>query len=562
MIPDIPGKYKEARGRSTATDIRGLEKAIATAGYERLQEVLYSRNNQRWENVYKRSGVAWQRHARVLAPIPVFSSALHALGISEARRPSDPTSKPLSQVAWGLDSCLSAVRMLVVGQTLGAATIMRQQLERWTLNLASNRKLTRAAHESRTEFIDRVWSPYSDGNARMGTHWNRLSEFMHARGPHVELVRWEECSLLAKPLPSATPLSAPVIEACIWLLRGLIATTWRDAGGSDRTYQLVTGVPSLLKASSTLKFPSESLFPLSLKHLTDGSLSSLDVHQDAFSRHLRSIATRGKGTASLEDLVVMSFIDCRRRARDAARDAFRAEEEAVGEDYEPMIVQARYQQTILLCEMMALLATWDESTCAAEWRCGAGSLRSAFFLWLEDDDNAFTLTRSLIESLAKTRTTRIKPARAARLRARGRLASPRDWIEAAGWKRLRLVNRALGELSHTTRNSKARGAREALRKTLPDSEKGPSPDEYLVRGGILRAATAMAAQEISLHLDHLSPRIAGAFRDIVSPNRGLSLLEEDRWLDKVWEQREDDLGRPVEYIEPQTLEDLLGPDAR
>ena len=64
----------------------------------------------------------------------------------------------VEMVEWGTDSCVSAVRLALMGQFVGASAILRQQLERWTTYLAGSYNLDRSLDQSIQQHVTRIWS--------------------------------------------------------------------------------------------------------------------------------------------------------------------------------------------------------------------------------------------------------------------------------------------------------------------------------------------------------------------------------------------------------------------
>jgi hypothetical protein len=58
--------------------------------------------------------------------------------------------------------------------------------------------------------------------------------------------------------------------------------------------------------------------------------------------------------------------------------------------------------------------------------------------------------RGVLEQACRARAHRVKPARAARVEDMGAAAGPARWLEAAGWRRLAVLGRALGEFAHVS----------------------------------------------------------------------------------------------------------------
>ncbi len=69
--------------------------------------------------------------------------------------------------------------------------------------------------------------------------------------------------------------------------------------------------------------------------------------------------------------------------------------------------------------------------------------------------------RCVVEQVARARTWRLRPDRARKIEANPN-STPRDWIEGAGWLRLSLLNRALGEFAHGSTQTNWHIARDAL----------------------------------------------------------------------------------------------------
>jgi hypothetical protein len=67
----------------------------------------------------------------------------------------------------------------------------------------------------------------------------------------------------------------------------------------------------------------------------------------------------------------------------------------------------------------------------------SSSLRSAYWLWLEDDDRAMATLRCTLEQTARLRTWHLKPAKAATLEPTPQLRQGTGWRAPAcgGWLR-------------------------------------------------------------------------------------------------------------------------------
>jgi hypothetical protein len=158
---------------------------------------------------------------------------------------------------------------------------------------------------------------------------------------------------------------------------------------------------------------------------------------------------------------------------------------------------------------------------------------------------------------AACRTWRLKPGKAAAIEARGPRTSTGDWLSAAGWRRLGLVNAALGELSHSAPESKWDGAIKALGATRGEDE---ARSLATARGDALdRAAYLLAIEATSA----LAPEMA----DLVEAVRMLVGLDADpspgleRWLQQAGRHGRFDFGqptfRPVQPSDAQALDEQL-----
>ena len=80
---------------------------------------------------------------------------------------------------------------------------------------------------------------------------------------------------------------------------------------------------------------------------------------------------------------------------------------------------------------------------------------------------------------------------------------------SAGWKRLAVLGRALGEFAYISFRARWNGARDALAALQADGT--PRPDST-ARGHSLDASAYLLAHEVAARLDQASPAFATAFR--------------------------------------------------
>jgi hypothetical protein len=253
-------------------------------------------------------------------------------------------------------------------------------------------------------------------------------------------------------------------------------------------------------------------------------------------------------TESFANLGVLAFVDQRRRCVESASASFAAEKAASKETFDPDVLMHRFFVTINVAEMASLLSTWPEGESgAAHLLVAASALRSALYLWLEDDHRAMAAARTVLETTAMARAWRIKPNRAMRAAARGSQASARDWLEASGWKRLGIFVRSLGELSHATLKSRWSGAIRILIDIQPDDPTNASPNRT-ARGSALELVTILLATEVIARLDALNPGLAACFQELISLDSAPEGLEDV--LNRIHEKHDLDLGEP-DFVVPQ-----------
>ena len=147
----------DRRGRRVHPTMEDFARA-AGFGHDRVAEALIARHNLRMERVQRDHGVHKAYVLSALAPVaPMYIDMVRA-GVDTKRPPSVPVGGWAEHMAWGLDSAVAAVRLLLCGQLIGAAAVVRHQLERWVLHRAHNAGLVQDPGESLADFIARAWS--------------------------------------------------------------------------------------------------------------------------------------------------------------------------------------------------------------------------------------------------------------------------------------------------------------------------------------------------------------------------------------------------------------------
>jgi hypothetical protein len=255
--------------------------------------------------------------------------------------------------------------------------------------------------------------------------------------------------------------------------------------------------------------------------------------------------TTGRARKSLAEgtsgpLAEAALIERRGRAVERARKAFHDEFEMVGDDFDPGSHAAALFRYITIGEAALLCAEWTSGFEADALRTASAALRSAWWMWLEDTDDAMACVRGCLEQTCRARAHRLKPGRAVRVESAGALVTSTRWLEAAGWKRLGVLSRALGEFAHISLRSRWSGARQAL--TVIQAE-DTERSMFTARGHALEAAAYLLAHEVAQRLDMVAPGAASAFREEVTL---LPDAEHDRHIEdllqRAFQRRDTDFG--------------------
>ncbi|MGK5742904.1 hypothetical protein [Micromonospora sp. URMC 103] len=497
-----------------------------------------------------------------LGPTIHLRIAIRMLGGSAERMPAHGGGSWLEQIAWGVDSVMATARLAYVGQLLGAGMVIRQQLERWTENLAYNSGTFHRPGEDRADFIERVWSvapkqswrmPAETPNGRYpafvstrspGRVFSDLSEFLHGR-LYREAVAWDAVELLApgrmgdSEVRSAYRLIAEGMALVVERLRACVGTYAVESGRAEME-SMVWQLPNATPAGSKPP-PSQMLYPLTPQTGLNPVVvaDSLAVHS-VFERILKGERPAGRVYRD-DEMLDICFLEFRARAIAGALRAFSQEKEKVGRlDFDYLLFRENHY--ILSSEIAALASRWEQGEIADGLAISASALRSGFWLWLEDDDRAMSMLRTVLEQVARVRTWRTKPEKARRLEA-SPATMPRDWLEAAGLRRLAALNRALGEMAHLRADGSWSGARDLLAELQhPESR----IEDYLHtgRGHALSWMSLILAKEAVAVIGRHSAVLARSMGEIVSwfdvdePGRD---REYQRFLDFAWTLRRADI---------------------
>jgi hypothetical protein len=533
----------ETRGRLIPPTPDGYHAALKARGVEGVVEGLYSRSNQRWMNLYRHRDALANSVLPYLSPIGLVQAVGESLGADRERLPGSPYGSVHDHLMWGLDGAIATSRMLLLGQIIGAAALARTQLERWTLNLANSEGIDLSFDQFGGPQMQKPWDAHQQPVDAVGL-WSSMSDVLHGRGRFVELARWESVDLLGSSPPKLLDEAAAWIAPSVLQLRSVMIGQAMEA---DLTVaeRLLRQWPESLPFVAPFDFPASAVatmgvWPMLPHHVNDldqivalaGPSARLCASRDA-------LAHQGLLAFSVEEMSALVLADHRYRAWKNAATAFIHEEAEVGAAYNPEVLAIRAQHVALTAEAAALVGAWLDTTPGADslW-VASSALRSAFNLWLEDDDRSVACVRTVLESIARARSWRTKPARAAKVRDG---AITRDWLDVAGWRRLALLNRSLGELAHVSLESKWSEARTALVHAIPPTEVGDPLKT--ARGAVLRVSVALLAVEVVEWTRTFSSALANALDEIYFTDQGIEATDEEKWLDQLWDARDVAFGK-------------------
>jgi hypothetical protein len=587
---------------------------VSKLGERHLVEALIARHTLRMERISALPESYTSAVLTVLAPLTLIDKSLRRLGALTDRHPADFSGGAPDHYAWACDSVIACARLLLCGQLPGAAVIARHQLERWTLHRAFNWSITQEPGEPTMNFIARVWStpqqlspmvrpkfdsfetesmtdelegavthdepesdhlhvPLTDGREICpAVVYGYLSELLHGR-QFSAAIRWSAGQLVEADggvEPQAygvVDLITDALALCTRQLRigvlslaqstnsipgrgalALIGDTFSEATAEEGLAPPPINSPERQLA----KPPLSAVMPLLPEEgLSRGPMGV--VREGAYSFDSILAGWKPNGNYLRDDeLVCFNFMWHRYASATFALKAMRLEKERLGEDFDEASLGGRAGQWVFLTEAATLVGRWvtNEHVGNALSLIGSG-LRSAYWLWLEDDDRSMSVQRSVLEQTSRSRAWRLKPTKAAELENRWQTTPP-DWLEAAGWRRLTALNRALGEFAHVKATSRWHGARELLSELQlnVDSESAI----YTARGASLDFVSLLVAKEVLAWCEELSPTIANTLQAVFA-SAHLSDGEEslEFRMNHIWRHRADDMGQPI-FVEARRPE--------
>ena len=409
--------------------------------------------------------------------------------------------------------------------------------------------------EPQSEFLDRVWAGAWDIPISPGGLYQELSELLHGRGRFAPLAVWESRDLAEGQVPADASLPNMVLPmAGSLVLQQVTACVMDMAMRADRE-----DLASWLMDWPPRTEPPEQVMidqlwlglpPLLPYSLTAPHVSKLGAAEKAYFELLAEARTK----PAWPGMTVLAFLVRRYRAGQGAIYALEQEQKVLGSSFDPRSLHGRDGQYVLVGELAALVGRWVAGSAGGALTMASSALRSAFAIWLEDDSRAMIPVRTMLENVARARTWRLKPEKARQLEARGAVTSPRDWLAAAGWRRLGVFNAALGELSHSTYQSRSHGALKALAAVQSPEAVRADPIQT-GRGEALDQTVFLLASEAMAWLRQLDEGLASVVQaEARLPKDFEPGIEE--WLQRTWANRNYDFGGPTfKKLDPADLQE-------
>lgn len=581
--------FRYARRAQRRASKRGASiaeyEAMAAMGSKYVLEALIARCNARMLAANEMPAEAVEPIMSALLSIGYTDFAFRQLGVTRDRPPSSYGGNWIDHLAWGTDSIYAAARLIFCGQYMGATTILRSQFERWAENAAYNTGIVHRSGESAASFVGRAWGkchdnypfarrPIRNPDAVNHESWDEetehhsaagpsitigldhevnpvdlmesMSDLLHGRGPWSELAHWEAGGILNTEPPAAVKDAseklADVITLILRQIRLCLATLAEEQGKLDLPSKILSmSVEREYAGPTAPKFwsmapllPKAGLRPEVVAGLEDAAIAHAEV----------MIGRRPAGRLYRDDeFAHLHFYERRARAVKWALKAFDIEKERTG-NLDFKYLEDRDFRYMVGGEMAGILSVWLKGSPAGDAAASCSSaLRSAYWLWLEDDDRALAALRALLEQCARMRVWTEKPEKAEKLAA-SLSTTPKDWVRAAGWNRLRALTKALGEFSHAHANVRFDGAREILEK-IQSGDAEPDDVVHMARGHALDALTVLLLSESVNTASKISVSIGDAFMrivdDVVISKENLATRREDL-LNRTLAQSDTPLG--------------------
>lgn len=452
----------------------------------------------------------------------------------------------LWQLRGGLDTYARICWCLRFGYTFAGVALARWYLERWTHNIAFSYEVARREGETDVSYIDRAWAQYPElmRSENVGRSWADLSELLHGRkvtlGQKQVRITLDMDAALRVELHE---LILRVAEVALRQVRGCIAVLADEQKlAMDARAYLQAPVDLFSEAPEPPDFLSVFARPLDYAYV----MSTDAAKVTPWGKTYRTMI--GRGTSSPLALTGfhswMSIEERWVRFADEARGYFNIEAERLGGAFAPDSLGGLLVHYRGITQMAEFVAENLRGSGQAEaLQTAALSLESAWVLWLQDVDQSLIAMRSVLESTARARVHRLKPAKAAALEARGSAVTPHRWLEAAGWGRLAPFARALGEFSHLQQRSRHDESRDLL--TAIQRTPVAGLEIYTGRARALEEIARMLAHEVAGTLDGIDAPLSAAYRArVLSETAEETESRLAEWLERGLQFRSHSFGEP------------------
>jgi len=564
------------RARNVPPTVEAYER-VAAGGPTRLVETLIGRYSTRIDNL---DAVAQLSMDHCLGPL-VSVCELDAMFIRQGHQlnqHSPPHESPWpTHLSWSVKSTIAALRLMLAGQIVGAAIILRQQLGRWTLLLARAGPVVQGRREPIESFIARAWTQRAMDKLGLHTFDVALDDRFddlddHPRTTGAIDTDHEHVHIDGRPLCPARVYHTlcELIDAqhadqrieceathdlddklsrtgtndlADILLDGLALCMIQMRPAAVTTYVLkrdrdaMRGIPLVppLPEGRPIQHPSEIQLPVSkpvatrlppaLAPLVDPEFATFVAVADLgplYTDYHTALADRSTAQPwTPQQLAELTFTAHRFPRLLVTADAHAQDREISDERLKIHHHLTCASPYVLTAEFAALCALWNPShpEIAAAATQISVTLLSGYWLWIEEDDRAMGILRCTLHQAARLRSWHVHPEAAHALQSSSS-NMPRRWITMAGWSKFRSLDRALFEFAHANRESRLDGA-----AILNDDRSDPeSPiSERVARQLALDAVTVLAAAETLRVVAALqSPAIAVTMREALH-RRGLDV---------------------------------------
>lgn len=573
QLPSTPKQLQRARlkaqrrARNVPPTVEAYER-VAASDPTRLVDVLVGRHSSRIDNLDAVAQLSMDHCVWPLVSVceldAIFIRQGHHLG-----QHSPPHESPWpTHLSWSVESTIAALRLMLAGQTIGAAIILRQQLGRWTLLLARAGPVVQGRREPIESFIARAWTQramdrlgrytfdvaladrfddlddhprttgaintdhehlHIDGRALCPAHvYHTLCELIDgqhaAQRVGVEVVRDLDAEHSATDTNGPTQVLIDALALCMIQMRLATVTTHVFAKSREtmRGTPLLSPLPERLPVQQLSEIPLPLSEPVAtglsaaLVSLVDREFAAFDAPAELgplYTEYHTALADIGTAQRSTPQQLAELTFAAHQFSRLLVAANARAKDCEISDQrlkiHQHLLPASPY---VLTAEFAALCALWNQSRpeiAAAAAQISATLLAGAW-LWIEEDDRAMGILRCTLHQAARLRAWHLHPDAAQALQSSPSTA-PRRWITLAGWSKFRSLDRALFEFAHANRESRLDAA-----AILNDHRNDPESliSQRVVRQTVLDTVTVLAAAEtLRVVAAQQSPTIAATVRE-------------------------------------------------